>query len=539
MNVVTWSLIIMYAVAALILAICVLKDMRRSVLRAGVSLGLALASVPLAMLLAHFAVDRVAARVLAVLDFDNIEALNEAIPSLGDGVTALLHMVVASELYRIMLLVLIAVLGLASWLICRAVERKWPVTAKKSKPIGAAIGTAFGIVMIVAVLAPTAGYAAHVPEVLHIWGEYEQISHEGEEEISDEVTAAQTDARDASDTLLLKAVRTLGGDAVFRAMTSAEIDGVETDLNTELHALDALGADIAVLSAVPVDRYGDAEYDTLKSVGDVFEESVLLRVLGAEGLSSASKAWLKNETFLGISKPELDDDVEIALDAAMIVLKDSTKDTIAKDARALAPAISAALRAFNDMKSEPDAPAADESSAPADSDTATGPLSSMTVEKIDKLVEAINESAETPEAKEVLMKAGIGLVAKEMEQYFVSGDATADNTSNTTSDSSSETPDDGNKTPEGGDQAPDTGDKLPETPAYDISDEDKISQEEYDAFVEQLTELAVTGALGGDAASVLARVIAIRDEVGIAITDEACEELVKNVVEGPYVALFK
>ena len=96
--------------------------------------------------------------------------------------------------------ILLTVLGLISGLVCRAIEKKKPALAKKSKPIGAGIGVAFGLVVLIALMAPTAGYAAEAPEVIHILGEYEQITHEGEEDMSDEAVAVQQDAQKTADT---------------------------------------------------------------------------------------------------------------------------------------------------------------------------------------------------------------------------------------------------------------------------------------------------------------------------------------------------
>jgi hypothetical protein len=205
MNAVAISLTVMYLFAAIVLTICVLKDMRRSVLRASVSLVLAALAIPLAILLTHNTLDRVTLRLLHVADLERLVApLIEAFPSLDECIVSLVHMVIASEIYSLVFLILLAVFGLISRLVCRAIEQKKPALAKKSKPIGAVIGIAFGLVVIVALMAPTAGYAAEAPEIIHILGEYEQITHEGQEDISDEALAVQQNAQKTADTFLLK-----------------------------------------------------------------------------------------------------------------------------------------------------------------------------------------------------------------------------------------------------------------------------------------------------------------------------------------------
>lgn len=542
MNGMIWSLIIMYAVAFLVLLSSVLKDMRRSIFRGCVSLVLAMLAIPLAMLLTHNLIDRLTTVVLHLIDLNSIAPLMQAFPSLEESVVGLVHMVTAPELYRLMFIVVMLALAIVSAIVCHIIERKKPALAKKHKGIGAGIGVVFGLVLIVAYLTPTAGYAAEAPEVIHVLGEYEQISHEGEEEMSEEAVQIQSQAQKAANTPLLKVVRALGGEKMFDWMTTVEIDGEKTDLHTEFHALDILGADVAVLTAVPMEDYTDKEYDTLKAVGDVFERSTLLRVLGAEGLSAMSKAWLKNELFIGIARPDMGTGMNVALDAAMVVLKDTNKDTIAKDIRGLAPAISAAMRAFNTLQNlQPSTPDSSESSD-TDAPESSG---SSTVEVLGQLVDAISESADSPEAKEVLVRAGIGLVAKELGQLLVTtdknpsssdsqqGSSPSDGTDDTTDNTTGDTPSDSPSSDVGGigSSLGITSDMLPEGT--------EITQETYDQFVGELTDLAVAGVLKEDAETVVEEVKDIRDLVGIDLSDEMCEQLVNGVLNSPFASLFK
>ncbi len=345
MNGMIISLIAMYAFAAVIMTVCVLRDMHRSLLRAGVSLGLAVLSVPLAILLTHSTLDRLTLRLLHMIDLDVITPLTEAFPSLEGCAVALVHMVVASEIYSMVLLILMAVFGMIAHVVCHVIEQKKPALAKKSKPIGAAIGAAFGIVMVVALMAPTAGYAAEAPEIVHILGEYEQITHEGSEEMSDKTVTMQHNAQKAADTALLKVVRALGGKAIFRATTAVEIDGVETDLHSEFHSLDALGEQLAVLTAVPVAEYGEEQYKAVEQLADMLETSALLRVLSAEGLSSLSHAWLNGEDFLGVPKPETDVVTDVTYDILLRSVSNTTKETVVEDVRMLGQSLVTASKA--------------------------------------------------------------------------------------------------------------------------------------------------------------------------------------------------
>ena len=547
----TWSLVAMYAVAVVILAVCILKDIFRSTLRSGVSLGLLMLSIPIAVFLTRGTIDRLTSTVLHMFDLSNYESLLEAIPSLEEGIVALVHMLSAPEIYRLIFFILLGILGLTSWLICRAVEKKKPELAYKNKAIGAAIGVVSGVIMIVAVMAPTAGYAINSPEVVHILGEYEQIQHEGAEDMSNEAVALEGVADKTSHTPLLGMVRALGGRAIFNALTTTSIDGEETNLNQEFHGLSLLGEDVAVLTAVPIAEYGELEYMALKGLGEAFEYSALLRVLGAETVSSLCTSWLKGEPFLMFGKPEMDQSTGVALDAAMFVLKNTTKDSIARDVRGLTPAIAAAIRTMNLMNSISNSTGGtntdggEGSDSGSESGSSSGSSGGGLLDNIETLVSSLTQELETEESKEVVVRAGIGLVAKELQDMFVKKDDTTSTTPTTPSTGDS-TSGDASNTP----SEPSTGDvtqpetptetpTIPSVPDIVVPEDTKITQEEYDVFVEELTDLAVSGVMKEDEQVIVEEVKGIRDSIGIDISDEALEQLVSGVLNSPFASLFQ
>ena len=517
MNATTISLIAVYAFAAIVLTICILKDMHRSVFRGVVSLCLAVLSIPLAILLTHNTLDRVTHRLFHLIDVQSvIGPVTEAFPSLEDGVVALVHMVVASEIYSIVFLILLTVLGLISGLVCRAIEKKKPALAKKSKPIGAGIGVAFGLVVLIALMAPTAGYAAEAPEVIHILGEYEQITHEGEEDMSDEAVAVQQDAQKTADTALLKVVRALGGKAIFRATTTVEIDGVTTDLYREFHALDALGAKLAVLTAVPVEQYGDRQYDTIEQIADVLDDSALLRVMSAEGLSSLSRAWRNGEEFFGVAKPTDNAVLEVAVDVILKRFENTTKDTVAEDVRKLAPAVSAAIKAFN-LYNSTQSGTPDQSEDPSDPAAPSESTGNNLNQTIKDVVESLGEALEDEETKSLAIEIGLGVIGKEIEKYFV-----------TDKKEDADAPSEGS-----------TDSTLADKIADLLSPDTVITQEEYNSFIDGLTGLAVSGSLANADGEAVEDVKGIRDEIGIDLSDELCQTLIDAVLDSPYASLFQ
>lgn len=515
MNAMTWTLIAAYACAVIVIAVCVVRNLFRSIFRGAVALGLAVIALPLSVLVARLTVDSLTSKILRLVDLSALSSLEEAFPSLEEGAVALVHMVAAPEIWRLVLVLMLVLFTVIGTIVCRIVEKHKPSLAKRHKGIGAAMGALCGVVLMVGLLSPTAGYLTEAPEAVHTLEEYEQITHTDEQTLQ-ETIEAEKNAAEAANTPLLVAVRMLGGEAIFDSLTTVTVDGHETDLHTELHALDRLGADIVVLSAVPMEEYTDHEYDTIREIGDVLEDSALLRVLGAEGVSALSRAWLKDRAFLGIDRPDAGEAMNFAMNAIMVVMKNTNKDTVAHDVRALAPAISAALRVHVAQTPKPSEPGADPEVTPEPPTTS---------EQLDVLMDAIVESAETPETKDVLVRAGVGLVANELEQYLVNG-----------AEPKPEKPADPEQ-PEGSEEPAIA--VLPNFDPATIPEDTDISQEEYDTFVNDLTDYAIAGGFTAEQTAIVEDVKDIRDRVGIDLTDEMCESLVAGVLESPYASLFR
>ena len=85
------------------------------------------------------------------------------------------------------------------------------------------------------------------------------------------------------------------------------------------------------------------ERDIEKQIPVALENSSLLRVLGAEALSGASRAWLRGNDFVTIERPDMGSIGNVAMDAVLELFKDTTPETVVEDVRALTPVLSAAV----------------------------------------------------------------------------------------------------------------------------------------------------------------------------------------------------
>ena len=126
MNAMTWTLIAAYACAVIVIAVCVVRNLFRSIFRGAVALGLAVIALPLSVLIARLTVDSLTSKILHLVDLSALSSLEEAFPSLEEGAVALVHMVAAPEIWRLVLVLMLVLFTVVGTIVCRIVEKHKP-----------------------------------------------------------------------------------------------------------------------------------------------------------------------------------------------------------------------------------------------------------------------------------------------------------------------------------------------------------------------------------------------------------------------------
>ncbi|MBO5789805.1 MAG: hypothetical protein J6R40_01470 [Clostridia bacterium] len=142
----------------------------------------------------------------------------------------------------------------------------------------------------------------------------------------------------------IKPLYELCGDKFFTALTSfsCEIDGVtyECTMSKEMDTFGEIIVDIKPLFDADFENLGEKESDAIKAVAADVNDSVILRVILSEALSSMCQEWSQGNAPLDISKPAVDDPrMQQILDGAIDTFKNTTPDTVGDDLIALANAI--------------------------------------------------------------------------------------------------------------------------------------------------------------------------------------------------------
>lgn len=376
--------IVLAVIAALIVLVSVLRGMKRSLLRGGMSILVAAVCIPIAILLSQLIAKALVGVVLGMLDAEMMQMIVGDLPTAPEAAQALVKMLLAPLMVVPIFLLFYLVIGAIVGGVVKHLEEGHSPLAYKHKAIGAAIGAVCGILLTVVVMMPLAGFTAIADEALDT----------GVLDMIDPPVLSAEDQQivcDILNTPVLSVTRKLGGQGLFNSLTSAKVTGEEVTLSHEIGAICQLAKNGMPLLEKKVDQYGEAEFAIIQEqLPLVFENSSLLRVLGAEALSGVSNAWLKGETFLGIERPTFDNAmISVVVDSALGLFCDTTKDTLVSDIRGLTPLISVAATA-----------------------TKLGNGADLS-----DVLGALAENTDSPEIKYLLLNAGVGILTQELGLY--------------------------------------------------------------------------------------------------------------------------
>lgn len=285
-----------------------------------------------AFLIAKFGVKKLGASAVESLVGQLVEnpdlvAYVENNPEFVNLLVSLCTALVAPILFLVCYVVLKAITLIVYKIIC------WVFRVKKKPHVlgrtgGALIGLACGLIGVLVLVTPVFGYVHMVDHVL------------GEFPASDEnSTLAQVKTvTEIYDTPIASTVYNVLGDKLFSGLTSVKWNDQKIVLMDEIDTAFVVVDNFSVLKQKSMDNYGDAEIEAVSNMTTAIGESPLFSNLGSGLLAGASNAWLRDDTFLGISRPQITGNVGAMLDGFLKVFSTSSADNIDDD-----------LKTFSDM----------------------------------------------------------------------------------------------------------------------------------------------------------------------------------------------
>ncbi len=239
-------------------------------------------------------------------------------PDFYDTVGSVAQMLLAP----IAFLVLYIVLKIVSWIIfkivCAILGKKKKKSGCLSRLLGALIGALCGLVGVVVLITPICGYTRLMDTMVSA------VTEENDVAELEEVFAVGYDG-------LAGGLYDLVGDKIFQGLTTARFGEDKVCLGDEAEVLCGVIGTFQDLGGVAVSEYSVEQMNAIKKMADSFENSYFLSHIGSALLCDASNAWLAGETYMGVVRPSLSENVDGLVDGFLTVFSTSTPDNIGSD----------------------------------------------------------------------------------------------------------------------------------------------------------------------------------------------------------------
>ena len=310
--------IIILAAVIFILGFGVLWGFWRKLYRTLLRLGTLLLTLGVALVLAELlgaALGRYVVALIQPLLGDSVGDLL-AQPEMTMTVDALCEMISTPILFLLCYVVLKPI----TWILYKVLAKIFKIKGPKKhgRWSGALVGVLCGLVGVVVFVSSLFGYLVFVDNVLNaIPGESEESSVPMLEQMVQ--------------TPVVKQTYDIVGKPLFRFMTTASFEDGKINLEDETTAIMAILSDVAVLSDSSVEEFGEAQTQAVKNMANDVGESKIVSTVVASFLANASESWLQGEEALGMSKPDMGEDLQGIVDSFLVVFSSSSSATLSQD----------------------------------------------------------------------------------------------------------------------------------------------------------------------------------------------------------------
>lgn len=337
---------IIIAILAVFVLINTLLGLRRGALRSIVRLCMLIITIPVAILTTRLVSAALGDSILPIVTsmIEGMDAeLIAILTTMADALGALVTMIVAAVSFSCIYLFLGLLSKLADKPLALLCQNKFKIELS-SRAIGAAAGAVCGLVLAIAILCPITGLLPVADSVTTLMGE--EMSEDPI--ISDLQSTAQGPA--------CKAVKLLGGDLIFSAVTTTNYKGDKVNLVNETGALTGMVAGVIPLTEKQTADWGEEEIANLEAAANAFDQSRITSDIVATLLSDLGTAWGNGEQYLGMDCPSVNELIDPTLVTLMKALSNSTSDTVHQNIHTLTDVIAAMIRfdAFDAIPSSGD-----------------------------------------------------------------------------------------------------------------------------------------------------------------------------------------
>jgi len=365
LSITTIVILALAGLLALFLLIGFLVGAKRGLAKQALALGLILVAVPLSIVVARIvatlASEYAWPHVIAAIPAEYLSAL-EASPSLMAFVEALPAALVAPLIFGVVYFTLLLFLKIVYAIVghMKSFRKESFANRAVSTWTGAALGALAAAVLFVCIMMPAVGYLNVASTALNALTDEDsdapvvlllpalngtlsaggEIVVEGEESDGDDGALAMLAeinsayVKPLAESPVIAGVGAVGGNLMFRTLSSSRINDVEVDVLGELVGVAETVVKLEPMLGVEVKDFGTEQTDAVRAVVDDIDDSDILKNIFSEVLSHVAITWLEGDTFLGIPSPvneETSPMIKPVMEELISLLATSNADNIAGD----------------------------------------------------------------------------------------------------------------------------------------------------------------------------------------------------------------
>lgn len=318
--------------AVLIIGIGMLKYRKRSIAKNITSIVIIAISAVISCIVTRLIAGSLGAPIMELIkstDPETFEQITTELPTVAELIPAFVSMIVAPFMFVFVMLIIRGLVSIFGRLMTKGFSAIHESLTKPQLAINLSLAVVGGLLIVSIYTAPLVGFATAGHTIL------DSIPTE---EGSDMAVVADIDdefIEPFADSAFTKVVYFCGGKPVFNSLTSYKIEsGTKISLSNEVPVLSS--AVVSVMDmGFDIAQYGPDEAEKIRGLNDVFAQSDLLRVVGAEAFSGFAKAWLAGDDFMGVERPEGEAMLDEIIDGVLYIFEDTTEETFAHDLSAV------------------------------------------------------------------------------------------------------------------------------------------------------------------------------------------------------------
>lgn len=188
---------------------------------------------------------------------------------------------------------------------------------------GGLIGALVKVAAFAILIMPIVGYVNYASETLDML-KNDDTQIEG-------LTQAEEIVDEVKDTPVFRAVHSVGGRALFDALTTITVDDVKISLRHETKTAIDIYKESGNFMGVPLEEYGDTQIESIERIEYIIQDADFVPAFISHALSFVAQEWNKGNAVFGLEKPVIGTELQAALDNTLIVLADTTPATFKND----------------------------------------------------------------------------------------------------------------------------------------------------------------------------------------------------------------